>query len=119
MSSGVDDEAARELIASARDTVTERIAALSADVTGMVAASRDANADDEHDPEGSTIAFERAQMLALLDRARVELDELDAAERRLAAGTFGRCVRCGGAIGDERLAARPATGTCVACAARR
>jgi len=119
VSPGVDDEAARELIASARDTVTERIAALSADVTGMVAASRDANADDEHDPEGSTIAFERAQMLALLDRARAELDELDAAERRLAAGTFGRCVRCGGAIGDERLAARPAAGTCVACAARR
>ncbi|HEU5007822.1 MAG TPA: TraR/DksA C4-type zinc finger protein [Jatrophihabitantaceae bacterium] len=115
----MDEDAARELIAAARATVSERIAALTADVAGLVAASRDANADDEHDPEGSTIAFERAQVLALLDRARAELAELDAADERLAAGTFGRCVHCGGAIGDERLAARPAASTCVACAARR
>lgn len=115
----MDADAARALIASARDAVTERIAALAGDVAGVVAASRDANADDEHDPEGSTIAFERAQLLALLDRARTELAELDAAEQRLAAGTFGRCVRCGGPIGDERLAARPAASTCVTCAARR
>jgi RNA polymerase-binding transcription factor DksA len=99
--------------------VTERIAALAGDFAGVVAASRDANADDEHDPEGSTIAFERAQVLALLDRARAELRDLDAAEQRLAAGTFGRCARCGEPIGDERLAARPAAGTCVACASRR
>jgi RNA polymerase-binding transcription factor DksA len=115
----VDANAARDLIDSARSTVTERIAALSGDFAGMVAASRDANADDEHDPEGSTIAFERAQVLALLERARAELAELAAAEQRLAAGTYGRCVRCGGAIGDERLAARPAAQVCIACAVRR
>jgi RNA polymerase-binding transcription factor DksA len=114
----VDADAARALIESERQAVSERIAALSRDVAGMVAASRDANADDEHDPEGSTIAFERAQVLALLDRARAELAELDAAEQRLAAGSYGRCARCGEPIGDERLAARPAARTCVSCAAR-
>jgi RNA polymerase-binding transcription factor DksA len=115
----VDERAARELIAAARAAVAERIADLTGDFAGMVAASRDANADDEHDPEGSTIAFERAQVLALLQRAQDELAQLDVAERRLASGEFGRCARCGGPIGDERLAARPTASTCISCAARR
>jgi DnaK suppressor protein len=34
---------------------TERLAALTGDYAGIVEASRDSNADDEHDPEGSTI----------------------------------------------------------------
>lgn len=115
----MDERTARALIATARLAVTDRIAALTDDFAGMVAASRDANADDEHDPEGSTIAFERAQVLALLDRARAELADLDEAEARLAVGTFGRCTRCDAVIADERLVARPAASTCIACASRR
>ena len=39
----------------------------------MVAASRDSNADDEHDPEGATIAFERAQLRAILSQGVADL----------------------------------------------
>ena len=73
--------------------------------------------DDEHDPEGATIGFERAQAQALLDQAVAGLAEIDAALARQAAGTYGVCVVCGRAIGSERLAARPATDRCVSCAA--
>ena len=75
--------------------------------------------DDEHDPEGQTIAFERAQLASLLNQARARLADLEAAERRLADGSYGRCERCGQPIAPERLDVRPAATTCIACASRR
>jgi DnaK suppressor protein len=92
---------------------------LRADLAGIMAASEGANADDEHDPEGATIAFERAQTAALLDRTEHRITELDRALDRLAAGTYGTCAVCGRPIGADRLAARPDATTCIACAASR
>jgi DnaK suppressor protein len=100
-----------------REETLERLAGLTHDYDGVVAASRDSNADDEHDPEGATIAFERSQIGALVRQARLHLVEIEAAVTRLQAGTYGVCVRCGGAIGEGRLEARPAVRTCIRCAA--
>ena len=86
------------------------------DLRGVIAASAGNNADDEHDPEGATIAFERAQLSALIDQAAARLRELDRAHERLDAGSYSRCEQCGGAIGDQRLLARPATRRCLGCA---
>ena len=85
----------------------------------MVAASRDSNADDEHDPEGATIAFERAQLAAILKQATGELAEVDAALERVADGTYGTCERCGQPIAPARLEARPTARYCIACATAR
>ena len=82
----------------------------------MVAASRDTNADDEHDPEGATIAFERSQVDALVRQARHHLAEIEVAERRVADGTYGTCETCGAPIGAARLEARPTARVCIACA---
>ena len=82
----------------------------------IVAASRSSNADDEHDPEGAMIAFERQQVAALLERARRRLADVDAAVTAVEAGTYGRCESCGRPIGAERLAARPTARTCITCA---
>jgi RNA polymerase-binding protein DksA len=51
----------------------------------------------------------------LHDAERRLLDEIDAAQARLAAGTFGACARCGQAIPLRRLRAVPAARLCVAC----
>jgi RNA polymerase-binding transcription factor len=107
----------RELLAEDRDGTTARIAALTHDWQSLVDASVSANTDDEHDPEGATIAFERAQIEALLAQAREHVDDLDQALQRLADGSYGRCERCGQAIAAERLAARPVATTCITCAA--
>jgi RNA polymerase-binding transcription factor DksA len=94
------------------------VARLEAEIRDVVEATRDANSDDEHDPEGATIAFERQRVGALLEAARERGRELDAAIRRLSGdGEWGRCERCGGAIGADRLAARPSARHCVTCAA--
>jgi RNA polymerase-binding transcription factor DksA len=82
----------------------------------MVAASRDSNADDEHDPEGATIAFERAQLASVLGLSERDLAEVDAALARVEAGTYGRCERCGVPISPARLDARPTARRCITCA---
>ena len=94
-----------------------QIEALTREFDGVVAASKASNADDEHDPEGATIAFERQQVDALVRQAEQRLAEIDAAVSRLADSSYGRCERCGGPIPPERLAVRPAARTCVPCAA--
>jgi DnaK suppressor protein len=99
-----------------RDTL-RRVAHLTDDLEAVIAASRDTNADDEHDPEGATIAFERSQVDAVLRQAVRHLHEIDAAVRRLDAGTYGVCEGCGGLVGEGRLEARPTARTCIACAA--
>jgi DnaK suppressor protein len=96
-----------------------RATALARDFDEIVTASADAVRDDEHDPEGPTIAFERTQVAALLADARALLHDLDAAEARLGLADAGRCESCGGGIAMERLLTRPTARTCVACAAGR
>jgi DnaK suppressor protein len=99
-----------------RAAALAQIAALTREFDEVVAASRASNADDEHDPEGATIAFERQQVAALLEQARRRLADVEAAVRAVEAGSYGVCETCGRPIGAERLAARPAARTCIDCA---
>ena len=109
----------RELLEAEREQALRRLAYLTGDFNDVVEASRDSNADDEHDPEGATIAFERAQVSALAQQVRGHLAEIDAALGRLADGSYGVCVQCGQPISPSRLEARPAARTCIGCAAAR
>src|SRR6478735_10936907 len=106
----------RARIARERADTERRIAALNQRFTGIVEGSEFTTDDDEHDPEGSTIAFERAQVSALLADARREVEDLAAAQQRLDRGTYGLCIRCGLPISDARLDALPAALTCIDCA---
>jgi RNA polymerase-binding transcription factor DksA len=99
-----------------RARVVAIVEALSGEFDGIVAAADLCATDDEHDPEGSTIAFERQRVAALLRDARVKLRALDDALISVAAGGYGTCASCGRPIGEERLAALPATRSCIACA---
>jgi DnaK suppressor protein len=93
-----------------------RIASLQREYDGVLEGARDSNNDDEHDPEGATIAFEREQLAALLEQAHVHLAEIERAEQRVGAGSYGTCEQCGAPIIDARLEARPAARTCMDCA---
>jgi RNA polymerase-binding transcription factor DksA len=106
----------RGALAAERQETLDRITAVSREFDGIVESSAGVATDDEHDPEGATIAFERAQLAALLDQAHRHLAELDEALDRLRQGRYGQCERCGRPIAAERLAARPAARTCIACA---
>ena len=109
-------EQARALLEAERDRTLARLARLQEEHGGFVEASRDSNADDEHDPEGTTIAFERSQVGALIRQAQERLAEVEAAFGRVDAATYGVCERCGRQIPDARLEARPTATRCVSCA---
>ncbi len=97
----------------------ERIAARQADLDDILSSASSTTGDDEHDPEGATIGFERAQAQALLDKSVEQLARIDTALARHAEGTYGRCVTCGKPIARERLQALPAAERCVRCATAR
>jgi DnaK suppressor protein len=92
------------------------IAKLTGDFDAVVEASSAVATDDEHDPEGATIAYERAQIDAVLSMTRAHLVELDLGLARVRDGTYRDCLVCGRPIGEERLKAKPAATSCVACA---
>ena len=110
---------ARELLLAEQRRTRERAAALEREFAGLAEAASSAGTDDEHDPEGATLAFERQHAAALLEAAREQLAAIDAALGRLKAGRYGGCERCGQPIGSDRLAARPTALTCIRCAALR
>jgi RNA polymerase-binding transcription factor DksA len=103
-------------LATQRTETLDLITALRRRLDGIIESSAYTSNDDEHDPEGVTVAFERAQVTSLLEHSRAELRALDAAAERLAAGTYGTCARCGAPIAAERLDALPAATRCIRCA---
>ena len=105
----------RALLEAERVRTQARIDALTRDFEQIVAEVAIGSTDDEHDPEGATTAFERAQILSLREQARAQLVELDEARRRLDAGAYGTCEACGEPIPAERLRARPMARRCVGC----
>ncbi|SDK89690.1 TraR/DksA C4-type zinc finger protein [Arthrobacter sp. ok362] len=115
----VDIERFRILLQEERNRKLALLPALRGDITSVNAARRDSNVDDEHDPEGSTIAFELSQASALLEQSRASLVQIEAALARMDEGTYGICAVCGASIPEDRLEARPWTAYCIEHASGR
>jgi len=111
-----DLDALRDAFADERARVVQQITDLQRRFDDMVAAAELTSTDDEHDPEGATIAYERAQVWALLQLARHDLAAIDEAAPSLAHGELPICQGCGSPIGSERLLALPGVRTCIRCA---
>ncbi|MCX6520818.1 MAG: TraR/DksA C4-type zinc finger protein [Actinobacteria bacterium] len=116
MTPRTDLDALRHAFADERARVVQQIADLEHRFDDIVAAAELTSTDDEHDPEGATIAYERAQVWALLQQARHDLAAIDGAAPSLAHGELPTCQNCGGPIGAERLLALPGVRTCIRCA---
>ncbi len=112
----MDTQTARELLDRERAQALQRLTDLRASLDDIIEAAAGSNLDDEHDPEGATIAAERQQVAALAEHTTSQLAAIDAARARLAAGTYGRCERCHRPIPDARLQARPTATRCIDCA---
>ena len=112
----MDATRASALLDELERSVDQRLERLGADAASLRHDRADATADDEHDPEGSTLSGEWAQVDALTRAARVERGEILAARERVASGTYGICEVCGRPIGDARLEARPTARRCISCA---
>jgi DnaK suppressor protein len=114
--SGADPAHFEELLRRKRREL-ERDLGRQGDTLAAVRAARSGgDADDEHDPEGPTLSDEWSLRAGVHAELAASLAAIDAALQRVADGSFGRCRRCGRAIGRERLEARPAADLCIDCA---
>jgi len=100
----MDDERARALLTA------ERIR-----VEGLLAGTSRAGLDDRDEANAGGDMADPAQRLtaeqgddAVQEGLQARLRAIDAAERRLAAGNYGRSIRSGLPIPDDRLEADPA-----------
>mgnify|MGYP002684592490 CR=1 FL=1 len=107
----------RTRLDAVRAETAARIVLLDAELDAVLSDRAQDNADDEHDPEGSTLSGESQRIEALRRSLGEERSEVDAALARVDAGAYGICVACGGPIAPGRLAARPMATLCIACAA--
>jgi DnaK suppressor protein len=104
------------LLEAERERLAARIVELERELAEAI---RDADARTAADPDSADAGsgdVERDRVTALLAGAREGLAQVRAAIRRVENGTWGVCSSCGRAISAERLAALPASTTCVDCA---
>lgn len=107
MASAVDPVAARASLLDERRRLLDELGEAIENPEPMTYGSQAAAASQ---------VFEQQRDLALRDRSRAALAQVDAALRALDAGSYGTCVSCGNPIAPERLEAIPWVPTCIDCA---
>ncbi len=70
------------------------------------------------DPAASWRDWE-TQPASAAELTRRELDEVEAALRRIDEGNYGRCEACGGPMGLQRIRAIPEARFCLSCSGQR
>ncbi|MFN3286527.1 MAG: TraR/DksA family transcriptional regulator [bacterium] len=109
----------RRLLLAERERLLQELAALGERLQqvaeiGLVEA---ANEDDYGDVASE--AIEREKGFALETSVQGMLRMVEDALRKLEAGTYGTCERCGGPIDVERLRALPFASLCIRCKAEQ
>ena len=100
----MDEERARALLQQERVKVQRLLGG--ADAVGR--SDREAADDDAGSSDAAGLLASQGTDDALTTELRDRLSALDRAEQRLRAGTFGRSIRSGQSIPDDRLEADPA-----------
>ena len=68
---------------------------------------------DENFADSGQVAAEQGEAKTLAGSLQEQLDDVEAALRKLDEGTYGQCETCEQPIGDARLEAMPATRFCI------
>jgi DnaK suppressor protein len=100
------------------ETLLERRRQLLSDVNGRMREVRARSYDERERPDdndGQEADIQADIELAVIQMKSETLRRIDAALERLAEGTYGDCVSCGGAIPAERLKALPFAVRCTRC----
>ncbi len=98
---------ARSRLQSALTELEDRLTHIARDLSDTPDRDWDEQAIEIEDDE----ALER--QAALVEK---EITSVQRALKRIADGTYGECVRCGGKVAPARLEARPEAALCIDCA---
>jgi DnaK suppressor protein len=102
----------RKRLREARERLLRTVARTDEELATLEAHQAGATLDDA----AMTLAV--AILSRLEGQEKHELDEIDAAQARLEAGTFGSCERCVRPIPLSRLRVKPTARYCVSCQSR-
>jgi DnaK suppressor protein len=102
----MDQDRARNLLTAERDEVQGLLK--DADAAGQDDRQAEVDSEAEDDADAALALTEEGQDDAIAESLRGRLDAIERALRRLDEGTYGRSVRSGEPIPDERLEADPA-----------
>ncbi len=107
----------RRELSARRASYREQVERFSAAVDELAEAGDAPDLGDEQGfSEADSLSVERDRVQSLTALARARIDEVDAALRRLEAGTYGACRSCRRPIPTARLEAVPEATQCVQCA---
>lgn len=110
----IDTSRFRQALEEERRRVVEALEAIDADEEQLLGEQAGEEVGFEnHLADGATVTFERELDFSLEENSEKVLGEIDAALARIEDGTYGTCVRCGRAIGEERLEAKPYASLCI------
>lgn len=110
----------KKTLESQTSKLQERRAELCGEVDTADAALLELGEERESELEERAMRERMGRVLARLDdRGKREIEEIDAALRRIRDGGYGVCVSCGEDIAVARLRALPAAALCVDCARER
>ncbi|HXV56629.1 MAG TPA: hypothetical protein VD704_02080 [Gaiellaceae bacterium] len=110
----MDEARARELLAAERARIERQLAEL-----GQAGETGDLASGDQHLADEASDLYEQEVRLGRIEDLRRDLEAVERAEKRLAAGTYGLSVESGEPIPDERLEAIPTAERTVEEEARR
>jgi DnaK suppressor protein len=102
----MDQDRARSLLIAERDEVQGLLK--DAEEAGHEARQAEVDSEAEDEADAALALTEEGQDDAIAERMRSRLDAIERALRRLDEGTYGRSIRSGQPIPDERLEADPA-----------
>jgi DnaK suppressor protein len=111
----VDREALKARLLEERERLSREIAELDADLSESLEDSSEESPYDQHMAETAAVTLDREIDLTLQETARAALMQTDRALAKLDNGSYGRCDKCGGPIGDARLEIAPFATLCLDC----
>jgi len=112
-------EKLRRLLEEERETYVRQARDLAAEAEALASEREPGDTQfDEESGEGDTLNVERERDLALSASATQAVEEIDRALRRMDAGSYGICERCGKKIAVARLEALPFAALCIECKSR-
>jgi DnaK suppressor protein len=116
--STIETDRFREALVEEKQRVEAAIQNLQEENSGNLA--EEAGEEMAHDlADTATETYDRELDHTLEENSEHVLEEIEAALKRIEAGTYGICTNCGKQIAEERLEALPWATLCIGCARDR
>jgi RNA polymerase-binding protein DksA len=111
-----DTDRFREMLLEERERVMRALEYLHEENPGSIEdETGEETSFDNHLGDTATVTFDREVDYSLEENSEAVLKAIDGALRRIEAGTYGQCQRCGRQIATERLDALPYAELCIDC----